>query len=350
MAKLNVSDIDVKGRRVLMRVDFNVPLENGKVANDKRLRAALPTIRHILAHDGRLILMSHLGRPKGKRVPELSLKPCAAALQTLLGQSVAFVDDCIGEKAEAAVQTLSDGQVLLLENLRFYKAETDNDETFARSLADLAEVYVNDAFGTAHRAHASTAGVTRFLQPSVMGFLIEKEIAYLGDALQQPKRPFVAILGGAKISGKIDVIDALLPKVDRLIIGGGMAYTFFKAKGLEIGGSLVEADKLDLARALMEKGSDKLVLPVDCLCSDQFDFNARTVGSLTPTAVDAIAADSIGLDIGPASISTFESILAGAGTVVWNGPMGVFEIDATAKGTYAVARALAEATQNGAVR
>jgi len=349
MAKLNVSDIDVKGRRVLMRVDFNVPLENGKVANDKRLRAALPTIRHILAHDGRLILMSHLGRPKGKRVPELSLKPCAAALQTLLGQSVAFVDDCIGEKAEAAVQTLSDGQVLLLENLRFYKAETDNDETFARSLADLAEVYVNDAFGTAHRAHASTAGVTRFLQPSVMGFLIEKEIAYLGDALQQPKRPFVAILGGAKISGKIDVIDALLPKVDRLIIGGGMAYTFFKAKGLEIGGSLVEADKLDLARALMEKGSDKLVLPVDCLCSDQFDFNARTVGSLTPTAVDAIAADSIGLDIGPASISTFESILAGAGTVVWNGPMGVFEIDATAKGTYAVARALAEATQNGAV-
>ncbi|WP_419655670.1 Pgk: phosphoglyerate kinase [Desulfosarcina variabilis str. Montpellier] len=349
MAKLNVSDIDVKGRRVLMRVDFNVPLENGKVANDKRLRAALPTIRHILAHDGRLILMSHLGRPKGKRVPELSLKPCAAALQTLLGQSVAFVDDCIGEKAEAAVQTLSDGQVLLLENLRFYKAETDNDETFARSLADLAEVYVNDAFGTAHRAHASTAGVTRFLQPSAMGFLIEKEIAYLGDALQQPKRPFVAILGGAKISGKIDVIDALLPKVDRLIIGGGMAYTFFKAKGLEIGGSLVEADKLDLARALMEKGGDKLVLPVDCLCSDQFDFNARTVGSLTPTAVDAIAADSIGLDIGPASISTFESILAGAGTVVWNGPMGVFEIDATAKGTYAVARALADATQNGAV-
>ena len=349
MAKLTVSDIDFTGRRVLMRVDFNVPLENGSVSNDKRLRAALPTIRTILEHGGKLILMSHLGRPKGKRVPELSLKPCAIALQTLLGQSVAFVDDCIGEKVEAAVTELSNGQVLLLENLRFYKAETDNDETFARALAALADVYVNDAFGTAHRAHASTAGVTRFVQPAVMGFLIEKEIAYLGDALKQPKRPFVAILGGAKISGKIDVIDALLPKVDRLIIGGGMAYTFFKAKGFEIGGSLVETDKLDLARSLMEKGGDKLVLPVDCLCSDQFDFDTRTTGPLTPTAVEAISANRIGLDIGPTTISTFESILADAGTIVWNGPMGVFEIDATAGGTYAIARAMADATQKGAV-
>jgi phosphoglycerate kinase len=349
MAKLTVSDLDVKGRRVLMRVDFNVPLENGNVANDKRLRAALPTIRYILERGGKLILMSHLGRPKGKRMPELSLLPCAGALESLLGQPVTFADDCIGPKARAAVEKLSDGQVLLLENLRFYKAETDNDETFARALADLADVYVNDAFGTAHRAHASTAGVTRFLQPSAMGFLIEKEIAYLGDALEAPKRPFVAILGGAKISGKIDVIDALLPKVDRLIIGGGMAYTFLKAKGFVVGGSLVETDKLDLARSLMEKGANKLVLPVDCLCSDQFDFDARTTGALTATAVDAIFKDSIGLDIGPASISAFEKILADAGTIVWNGPMGVFEIDATAGGTYAVAQAMAEATQMGAV-
>ena len=349
MAKLTVSDIDLTGRRVLMRVDFNVPLENGSVSNDKRLRAALPTIRTILEHGGKLILMSHLGRPKGKRVPELSLKPCAIALQTLLGQKVAFVDDCIGENVEAAAAALANGQVLLLENLRFYKAETDNDEAFAMALAALADVYVNDAFGTAHRAHASTAGVTRFVQPAVMGLLIEKEIAYLGDALKQPKRPFVAILGGAKISGKIDVIDALLPQVDRLIIGGGMAYTFFKAKGFEIGNSLVETDKLDLARALMEKGGDKLVLPVDCLCSDRFDFDARTTGPLEPTAADAISANSIGLDIGPASISTFQKILADAGTIVWNGPMGVFEIDATAGGTYAIARTMADATQKGAI-
>lgn len=349
MAKLTVSDLDVKGRRVLMRVDFNVPLEKGRIANDKRLRAALPTIRHILDRNGKLILMSHLGRPKGKRVPELSLQPCVGALEALLDQPVAFADDCIGPVAEAAVQKLVDGQVLLLENLRFHKAETDNDETFSRALAGLADLYVNDAFGTAHRAHASTVGVTRFMQPCAMGFLMEKEIAYLGDALAQPKRPFVAILGGAKISGKIDVIDALLPKVDRLIIGGGMAYTFFKAQGLTIGNSLVEEDKLDLARALMEKGGDKLVLPVDCLCSDQFDFDARTVGKLAPTAVDAISVGSYGLDIGPASIVAFENILAGARTIVWNGPMGVFEIDATAGGTYAVARAMADATQKGAI-
>ncbi len=349
MDKLTVSDLDVKGRRVLMRVDFNVPLEKGRVVNDKRLRAALPTIQNVIAQGGKLILMSHLGRPKGKRVPELSLQPCAAALATLLGQPVAFAEDCIGPPAEAAIAKLSDGKVLLLENLRFHKAETDNDETFSRALAALADVYVNDAFGTAHRAHASTAGVTRFVQPCAMGFLIQKEIAYLGDALEQPKRPFVAILGGAKISGKIDVIDALLPKVDRLIIGGGMAYTFFKAKGLEIGGSLLETDKLDLARSLIEKGGDKLVLPVDCLCSDQFDFDARTVGTLTPVSVDAIPSGSIGLDIGPVSIKTIDSILAGAGTIVWNGPMGVFEIDATAVGTQAVARSMAHATEKGAV-
>ena len=349
MAKLTVSDLDVKGRCVLMRVDFNVPLENGRVANDKRLRAALPTIRYILERGGRLILMSHLGRPKGKRLPELSLKPCAGALEKLLGQPVAFADDCIGPPAEAAVQALSAGQVLLLENLRFHKAETDNDEVFARNLAKLADVYVNDAFGTAHRAHASTEGVTHFMDRCAMGFLIEREIAYLGEALDAPKRPFVAILGGAKISGKIDVIGSLLPKVDRLIIGGGMAYTFFKAKGLEIGHSLVEPDKIDLARSLLDKGGDKLVLPVDCMCADRFDVDARTVGELSPTTVSNMPADGFGLDIGPASVSRFAAILENAWTIVWNGPMGVFEIDATAVGTYAVARAMASATGKGAI-
>lgn len=349
MAKLTVSDLDVKGRRVLMRVDFNVPLENGRVANDKRLRAALPTIRYILKQGGALILMSHLGRPKGKRVPELSLKPCAEALEALLQQPVAFADDCVGPSAEAAAGALSSGDVLLLENLRFHKEETDNDQAFSQALAALGDLYVNDAFGTAHRAHASTAGVTRFMASCAMGLLIEKEIAYLGDSLQQPERPFVAILGGAKISGKIDVIDNLLPKVDRLIVGGGMAYTFFKAQGLEIGNSLVEADKLDLARSLLKKGGDKLVLPVDCICSDHFDFSTRSVGELVSTPVSAIAADRYGLDIGPDTVTRFQKILKDARTIVWNGPMGVFEIDATAAGTYAVANALAEATRNGAI-
>jgi phosphoglycerate kinase len=244
---------------------------------------------------------------------------------------------------------LTDGQVLLLENLRFHQAETDNDDTFARALAGLADLYVNDAFGTAHRAHASTAGVTSYIDRCAMGFLIEKELAYLGKALQQPERPFVAILGGAKISGKIDVIDNLLPQVDRLIVGGGMAYTFFKAQGLEIGRSLVEPDKLDLARSLLEKAGEKLILPVDCLCSDRFDFSARSVGELVPTDISAIAGTDVALDIGPASVSLFETVLADARTIVWNGPMGVFEIEATAGGTHAVARALAEATDKGAV-
>ncbi len=349
MAKLTVADLDVSGRRVLMRVDFNVPLEKGRVASDKRLRAALPTIRHILDHEGKLILMSHLGRPKGKRVPELSLRPCADVLEKLLHRPVAFVNDCIGPQAKAASQAMSGGDVLLLENLRFHQGETDNEALFARSLADLADLYVNDAFGTAHRAHASTVGVTRFVDRSAMGFLIEKELAYLGEALNSPEHPFVAILGGAKISGKIDVIERLLPKVDRLIVGGGMAYTFFKAKGLEIGNSLVELDKVDVARNLIDEGGDKLLLPVDCRYSDHFDFAARTVGSLSTVSVDQIPGSGIALDIGPASINAFEGIIKKARTIVWNGPMGVFEIEATAGGTVAVARAMAAATANGAV-
>jgi phosphoglycerate kinase len=348
MPKLTVADIDVKDRRVLMRVDFNVPLENGQVANDKRLRAALPTINMILERGGRLILMSHLGRPKGQRVPELSLFPCAGALEKLIGQPVRFAQDCIGEEAERFVESLASGQVLLLENLRFHKAETDNDETFAKALAKLGDVYVNDAFGTAHRAHASTEGVTRFMEPCAMGFLIEKEVAYLGDALMEPERPFVAILGGAKISGKIDVIDNLLPKVDRLLIGGGMVFTFIKAKGLEIGFSLVEEDKIDLARSLLDKGGEKLVLPVDCLCTDRFDFGARDVGQLKPLAIDTIPANGYALDIGPESVSHFKGYIENARTVVWNGPMGVFEIEATAGGTVEMAGALASATDKGA--
>ncbi|MBW1901380.1 MAG: phosphoglycerate kinase [Deltaproteobacteria bacterium] len=348
MAKLTVEDLDVKGKRVLMRVDFNVPLEGGKVANDKRIRAALPTIKHIVEKGGRLILMSHLGRPKGEKKPEMSLRPCVQVLSDLLGKDVKFVDDCIGETAEAGVEKLGDGEVLLLENLRYYKEETENDSDFAAKLAGLGDVYVNDAFGTAHRAHASTEGVTHHIDLCAAGYLLMKEIEYLGDLMKDPKRPFVAILGGAKISGKIGVISNLLPKVDKIIIGGGMAYTFFKARGMEIGDSLLEADRIDLAKELLEKGADKIVLPVDCLVSDFLDFDARKVGELKEVDSDAIPAGWLGVDIGSKSISRFSTILRDARTVIWNGPMGVFEIEATAKGTYAIANVLAEATANGA--
>jgi len=348
MAKLTVEDLEIKEKRVLMRVDFNVPLEGGKVADDKRIRAALPTIKYIVEKGGRLVLMSHLGRPKGEKKPEMSLRPCVPVLSSLLGEDVKFVEDCIGETAETAVKKLGDGEVLLLENLRYYKEETENESNFAERLAGLGDVYVNDAFGTAHRAHASTEGVTHHLDQCAAGYLLMKEIEYIGDLIKDPKRPFVAILGGAKISGKIGVISNLLPKVDKIIIGGGMAYTFFKARGMEIGNSLLEEDRIDLAKALLEKGADKIVLPVDCMVSDSLDFDARKVGELKEVDSDAIPAGWLGVDIGSKSISRFSTILRDARTVVWNGPMGVFEIEATAKGTYAIAHALAEATANGA--
>jgi phosphoglycerate kinase len=348
MDKLTVEDLDLKGKRVLVRVDFNVPLEGGRVVNDKRIRAALATIKYIVKTGGKLILMSHLGRPKGKRIPEMSLAPCVTVLNALLGRKVRFVEDCIGEEVEAAVDNLGGGDILLLENLRYYKEETENNPDFAAKLAKLGAVYVNDAFGTAHRAHASTEGVTHYISQCAAGFLIMKELDYLGGVMANPAKPFVAILGGAKISGKIDIISNLLPRVERIIIGGGMTYTFFKAQGLEIGKSLLEDDKINLAKKLLIEGAEKIILPVDCMVTDTFDFNARQVGVLEAVAADAIPADEFSLDIGPKTIEKFKSIISMAKTVVWNGPMGVFEIKETAKGTYAIANALAEATTNGA--
>lgn len=348
MNKLTIEDLELNGKRVLMRVDFNVPLEDGKVSNDKRIQAALPTIEHIVEKGGKLILMSHLGRPKGERVSEMSLKPCVPVLSALLEKTVGFVEDCIGAEVEAAVAKLRDGDVLLLENLRYYGEETENDPNFSAKIAKLGDIYVNDAFGTAHRAHASTVGVTEHFKQCAAGFLMQKELDYIGGVLENPERPFVAVLGGAKISGKIDVISNLLPKVDRIIIGGGMAYTFFKAKGFEIGNSLLEKDKVEFAGDLLNQGGDKIVLPVDCMVSDVFDFSARKVGVLKVVPIDGISEGFEGLDIGPETIERFKEILLNAKTIIWNGPMGVFEIDETAKGTYAIAGTLADVTASGA--
>ncbi len=348
MNKLTVEDLEVKGRRVLMRVDFNVPLEEGKVADDKRIRAAVPTIKYIIEKGGKLILMSHLGRPKGERVPEMSLEPCVPVLSELVGRTVRFVSDCIGETVEKAVGGFAEGEVLLLENLRYYRQETENDPEFAKKLAEFGDVYINDAFGTAHRAHASTEGVTRYIQQCAAGFLMMKELEYLGKVMAAPEKPFMAILGGAKISGKIDVVANLLPKVDKIIIGGGMTYTFLKALGMEIGNSLLEEDKIAVARDILKQGGEKIVLPVDCSVSNSFDFKARKIGALKEVSVDAIPAGWVGLDIGNDTIDLFGSLLKDAKTVVWNGPMGVFEITETAKGTVAIAKLLADLTARGA--
>jgi phosphoglycerate kinase len=346
--KLFVEDLDVAGKRVIVRVDFNVPLKDGKVESDKRLKESLPTIEYLRKKGAKVILMSHLGRPDGKRVPEMSLRPVADALSGLLGAPVAFADDCVGPAAEKAVSALQAGGVLLLENLRFHAAEEENDPAFAKQLAALADVYVNDAFGTAHRAHASTEGITKLVPKAAAGFLMKKELDYLGDALGNPKRPFVAVIGGSKVSGKIDVIKNLLPRVDKLLIGGGMTYTFLKAQGLEIGKSIVENDKLDLARSLLAEAGGKLELGTDFVVTDKLDFKGRTVGATKVVARNAIPADWEACVIGPATVETFTKILLGAKTIVWNGPVGVFEIDATAKGTIAVAEALAKATAAGA--
>ena len=348
MNKLTVEDLDLHGKRVLMRVDFNVPIEGGEVANDKRIKAAMPTIKYIADNAGKLILMSHLGRPKGSRVAEMSLKPCVTVLSRLLDKDVAFVEDAIGVAVERAADGLKAGDVLLLENLRYYKEETNNDAEFAAKLGKLGDVYVNDAFGTADRAHASTEGVTHFFKHCAAGFLMVKELDYLGRIMENPARPFVAILGGAKIFGKIDVITNLLPKVDKVIIGGGMAYTFFKARGLEIGTSLLEADKVTYAKEILAQAGDKLVLPVDCMVTDFFDFEARNVGTLKEISADSIPAGWQSLDIGSKSIEIFRSVIEDARTVIWNGPMGVFEIDKTARGTYAIAELLSQVTAKGA--
>jgi phosphoglycerate kinase len=346
MAKKTVADVDVKGKRVLMRVDFNVPLEGGKITDDRRIAMALPTIKNIVDRGGRPILMSHLGRPKGGPEAKYSLKPVADRLGQLLGKPVKFASDSIGPEVEKMANDLKDGEVLLLENVRFHKEEEKNDPNFARQLAKLGEVYVNDAFGTAHREHASTFGAAQALQgkPRVIGFLIQKELKFLGDAISHPQRPFVAILGGAKVSDKIQVIEQLLTKCDMLLIGGAMAYTFFLAQGKSVGKSLVEPDQVDLAKSLLAKAGSKLKLPVDTVVADGIDSTATSViegGSLP--------ADKSGFDIGPKTRELYKAEVAKAGTVIWNGPMGVFERPQFAAGTQAIAEACAEATKKGAI-
>ena len=346
MNKMTIRDIDLKGKRVLVRVDFNVPLDGDTITDDTRIRGAVPTIKAILdQHPRSVILMSHLGRPKGGPDPKFSLKPVAPALAKLLGRDVAFADDCVGEVAQKAANALPDGGVLLLENTRFHPSEEKNDPELAKQMASLGDVFVMDAFGSAHRAHSSTVGVTDYL-PAVAGLLMEKEIDYLSTAIENPQRPFVAILGGAKVSDKIAVIETLLGKVDHLLIGGGMANTFFKAKGYELGNSLVEDTALDTARTLMQKGGDKLVLPVDAVIGDKFadDANTKTI------KVDAGVPAGWGIyDVGPETVKRFGDVLKDAKTIVWNGPMGVFEKPIFAAGTNGVAQLLADRTKAGAI-
>ncbi len=348
MAKLTIDDLKMNGKNVLMRVDFNVPLnDRQEITDDLRVRAALPSIKKIINDGGRAILCSHLGRPKGQRNPEFSLAPVARHLSKLLKKDVQFVDDCVGEKVEAAKQNLANGDVLLLENLRFHPGETANDREYSEQLAKYCDLYVNDAFGTAHRAHASTAGVTAFFDQCAAGYLMRKELKFLGEALENPRRPFVAILGGAKISGKIDVIQHLMGKTDALIIGGGMVFTFYKAHGWNIGKSILEEDRLQMAKDILKASQEKpgaLELPVDVIIADKFEAGANTQN----VPVNDIPDGWIGVDIGEKTIEKFKSILKDAKTVVWNGPMGVFEIDDFAKGTEAIARYLAEITQKGA--
>ena len=345
-----IEDLKLEGQRVLTRVDFNVPLNDElQITDNGRIAAALPTIRYILEQGGKAILMSHLGRPEGERKKHLSLKPIAEELSRLLGQPVALAPDCVGTEVETLVKVMQNGDVLLLENLRFHKAETKNEEEFCKSLGKLGDVYVNDAFGTAHRAHASTTGVAEYIPETAVGYLMRRELQFLGGAVADPVRPFAAILGGAKVSDKIKVIEKLLEKVQTLIIGGGMACTFLKSQGYEIGGSLLEEDSLDLAKELIHKAKQKgveFLLPIDLVIAERFENNAATkVVSIEEGAPDGWLI----LDIGPKSAEKFGDSILGSGTVLWNGPMGVFEMETFSKGTYAIAQSLAKATDNGAV-
>lgn len=339
MATPSIRDFDFTGKKVLVRCDFNVPLEDGKITDDRRISEAVPTIDYLLKHGAAVILCSHLGRPKGGATPEFSLRPVANQLSSLLYKDVALLPDCIGPEVTEACKALKAGDVVLLENVRFHPEEEKNDPEFAKQLASLADFYVNDAFGTAHRAHASTAGVADYL-PSAAGFLIDKEIEFLGKAVNNPARPLVAVMGGSKVHDKIALIDNMLPKVDRLLIGGGMVFTFLKAQGYEIGKSLLDAESVEYAAGLLRDNPAKIMLPTDIVVAAEFkpDSPATTVN------VDKMPADQIGLDIGPHSAGLFTTVILEAGTVIWNGPMGVFEMDAFANGTKAVAFAMAEST------
>jgi phosphoglycerate kinase len=349
MKKLSINDLNLKDKKVLVRVDFNVPLdENLKVTDDIRIVSSLPTIKKIISDGGKAILMSHLGRPKGKVNPKYSLKPAAEKLGELLGKEVTLVPDCIGGGVKQIVDNMKVGDVVLLENLRFHEEEEKNDPGFAKQLSEFGEVYINDAFGSAHRAHASTEGVTKYIDKCAAGYLMQKELEYLGSAVSSPAEPYCAILGGAKISGKIDVINNLLDKVDSMLIGGGMAFTFFKAQGKEIGKSLLEEEKLELAKELLEKVKGmnvKFLLPVDIVVADEFKNESPSEA----VSVDNVTSGKMGLDIGPETVKLFKDEIMKSKTIVWNGPMGVFEMPNFAEGTFEIAKALAEATSNGAV-
>jgi phosphoglycerate kinase len=348
MGKLTIKDLDLRGKRVFLRVDFNVPLKDGVVMDDTRIRETLPTLRLAIERGARLVLASHLGRPKGSRNEKYSLKPAAKKLEELLGKHIEFSDDCVGGEAEAKSKSLKDGDVLLLENVRFHGEEEKNDESFSKQLAALCDgLFICDAFGSAHRAHASVVGITHFVKQSAAGLLMERELAYLGKAISNPQRPFVAILGGAKVSDKIEVVENLIKIADVLLIGGGMAYTFLKAQGKGIGKSLVENEKLDLAKKILDDArlrDFKFLLPVDNVIAPEFKADAPA----TVVDVAAMPGDQMGLDIGPRTITLYAVELANAKTIVWNGPMGVFEMPAFAKGTLAIAKAVASATDGGA--
>jgi len=346
MRKMTIDDVKFKDKRVLVRVDYNVPMEDGRITDDTRIVATLPTLKKLLSDGASVVLMSHLGRPKGRVVPELSLKPVAERLSELLGKEVGFLPDCVGPEVEKVTKSLKPGEVVLLENLRFHKGETDNDPEFAKQLAKHGDVYVNDAFAVCHRAHASVVGVPKILQPACAGYLVAKEVKYLGTLLEDPPRPFVAVVGGAKVSTKINVLENLLPRVDKLLIGGGMCYTFFAALGLDVGKSIVEEDMLDVAMKTWLKSEEtggKMMLPVDILVADQMDedANVRTV------PYDKIPPDSIGVDIGQSTIQLYQGAILEAKSVFLNGPMGVFEIDKFAEGTRAILETMAEVAQRG---